>query len=131
MRIKKSMVIFTLLMLSALIVGCAKPDNETTLTGQTVVPVETVKTFEITAKTFSFEPNTITVNKGDTVKLIVTSVDVDHGIGIKEYNIRQNVIAGKTEIIEFIADKQGTFTFYCSVYCGESHKAMKGQLIVK
>ncbi|MEK6938956.1 MAG: cupredoxin domain-containing protein [Nanoarchaeota archaeon] len=120
-----------LLVLSVLVVGCAKSTNETTLTGQAVSQIETIKTFEITAKSFSFEPDTITVNKGDKVKLIVTSIDIDHGVGIKEYNLRQYVAAGKTETIEFIADKQGTFNFYCSVYCGEGHGTMKGQLIVK
>ena len=37
---------------------------------------------------------------------------------------------GKTEIVEFVADKRGTFEFYCSVYCGEGHSEMEGTLIV-
>lgn len=90
-----------------------------------------VKEFKITAKQFTFDPATITVKKGDKVKLLVTSLDVDHGIGIKEYNINKNVSKGRTETIEFIADKAGEFDFYCSVFCGSGHKSMKGKLIVQ
>ena len=31
---------------------------------------------------------------------------------------------------EFIADKAGTFTFYCSIPCGRGHGSMHGKLIV-
>jgi cytochrome c oxidase subunit 2 len=32
--------------------------------------------------------------------------------------------------VEFVADKAGTFTFSCSVYCGKGHRGMKGELVV-
>jgi cytochrome c oxidase subunit 2 len=85
---------------------------------------------KIIAKKFKFEPGTVTVHKGDHVKLIVTSVDVDHGIGISAYGIERNVKKGATETIEFVADKVGTFTFYCSVFCGDGHPEMAGKLVV-
>src|SRR5262245_15581374 len=40
------------------------------------------KTFEITAKRFAFEPATIEVTQGDTVKLTVKSSDSTHGFEI-------------------------------------------------
>src|ERR1051325_4515177 len=85
---------------------------------------------KITAKKFKFEPGRITVHKGDHVKLIVTSVDVDHGIGISEFGIDRKVKKGATEVIEFDADKEGKFTFFCSVFCGDGHPDMTGELIV-
>ena len=90
-----------------------------------------VKEFKMTAKQFSFEPSTIEVNKGDRVRLIVTSTDVPHGIAIPEYEINQRLEPGKPVTIEFTADKQGTFSAYCSVFCGAGHSGMKGKLIVK
>ena len=93
--------------------------------------VAAVKEFKITANNFAFSPSTITVKKGDKVKLTVTSTDVDHGIAIKEYDINTKVNKGKTETIEFTADKAGEFEFYCSVFCGSGHKNMKGKLIVQ
>ncbi|MBS3100729.1 cupredoxin domain-containing protein [Candidatus Woesearchaeota archaeon] len=92
---------------------------------------ESVKEFKITAKQFSFTPETIEVNKGDRVRLLVTSTDVPHGIAIKEYGINERLDPGKEVKIEFIADKEGTFTAFCSVFCGSGHSNMKGKLIVK
>ncbi|HLC49960.1 MAG TPA: cupredoxin domain-containing protein [Candidatus Nanoarchaeia archaeon] len=105
------------------------PAAETPSTEETTVQAE-VKEFKITAKQFSFDPATIEVNKGDKVRLIVTSVDVPHGIAIKEYGINQRLDVGKPATIEFTADKNGEFTTYCSVVCGAGHGTMKGKLIV-
>lgn len=89
-----------------------------------------VKEFKMTAKQFAFEPATIEVNKGDKVRLIVTSTDVPHGIAIPEYGINERLDVGKPVTIEFTADKQGTFTSFCSVFCGSGHGSMKGKIIV-
>lgn len=90
-----------------------------------------VKEFKITAKQFQFEPSTIEVNKGDKVRLIVTSIDVPHGIAISEYGINERLEPGKPVTIEFTADKEGGFTAFCSVFCGSGHSNMKGKLIVR
>lgn len=89
-----------------------------------------VKEFHIVAQRFSFAPDTITVNKGDVVKLTVTSVDVDHGLYIAGYGINVKVKNGEEQTAEFIAEKPGTFTFTCSVYCGSGHSHMNGKLVV-
>jgi len=93
--------------------------------------VSDVKEFKITAKQFQFTPSTIEVNKGDKVRLIITSTDVPHGFSIPEYKINERLDPGKPVTIEFTADKQGTFTSFCSVFCGSGHSNMKGKLIVK
>src|SRR3989344_4884870 len=99
---------------------------------ETVVETDTgVKEFTITAKQFQFEPATIEVNKGDRVKLVITSMDVPHGFKIAEYGINERLEPGKPVTIEFVADKEGTFTTFCSVACGAGHGSMKGQLIVR
>ena len=101
-----------------------------TSAGNAVASQAEVKEFKITAKQFAFTPDTIEVNKGDKVRLIVTSLDVPHGIAIKEYDINERLEVGKPTTIEFTADKQGTFTTYCSVFCGAGHSNMKGKIIV-
>ena len=90
-----------------------------------------VKSFEITAKNWEFSPSTITVNQGDTVKLTISSVDVKHGFALPDYNVSVNLFPGSSETVEFVADKVGTFNFYCSVFCGDGHSNMQGQLIVQ
>jgi len=90
-----------------------------------------IKEFKITAKQFAFEPEIIEVSKGDRIRLIVTSVDVPHGISIPEYGINERLNPGEPVAIEFIADKEGDFTAFCSTFCGSGHSNMKGKIIVK
>jgi cytochrome c oxidase subunit 2 len=85
----------------------------------------------ITAKQWEFVPSTITVKKGDTVRITATSVDVAHGLSIPEYGINQRLEPNVPVTVEFVADKSGTFGFRCSVMCGEGHRSMTGQLIVE
>ena len=130
------------LMTSILLISACSQQNQNDLVGQgTPVSQENqnantqssgqVKEFKITAKQFSFTPDTIEVNKGDKVRLIVTSTDVPHGIAIPEYGINQRLEPGQPVTIEFTADKEGTFTAFCSVLCGSGHRDMKGKIIVK
>ena len=132
--------IFLLVVLGILIAsGCSK-QNPNQIVGQgSPVPDQAAapaqngdfKEFRITAKQFEFSPSVIEVNKGDKVRLIVTSTDVPHGIAIKEYGINERLEVGKPATIEFTADKSGSFTAFCSVFCGSGHGSMKGKLIVK
>ena len=90
-----------------------------------------IRIIEIKASKYKFEPDPIMVGLGERVRLVVTSIDVAHGLAISEFKVNLSVPAGKTENVEFIADKKGTFHTYCSVYCGQGHAQMKGNLIVK
>lgn len=90
-----------------------------------------IKTFSITAKQWDFVPSTITVNKWDTVRLEITSTDVDHWINIPDFWVSKKLVTWEKTTVEFVADKTGTFSFFCNVMCGSWHKDMKGTLIVK
>jgi len=90
-----------------------------------------LKEFSITAKQWEFSPSTITVNKGDTVRITIKSIDVSHGFHLPDFNINQQINPGKPVMVEFIADKTGNFPFSCSILCGKGHKGMTGELIVK
>ncbi len=149
---KKTLVI-GLLLVAVLIVGCygtqtaAPTEPAATGEGATIgVPAPgnedveemvvksyggEVKEFEITAKQWEFVPNIIRVNLGDTVKLTITSADVTHGFNLPDFGIREALDPGKTVIVEFDADKKGTFTFACYIPCGRGHGGMNGKLIVE
>ena len=77
----------------------------------------------MTAKQFSFNPFTITVNQGDNVKLKITSIDVTHGISIPAFGIDATLPTEETVTVEFFAESAGTCPFSCSVYCGTGHLA--------
>ncbi|MFA4906233.1 MAG: cupredoxin domain-containing protein [Candidatus Margulisiibacteriota bacterium] len=91
-------------------------------------PVQEIK---VVAKRYEFIPQTIEVNAGRPVRLVLTSEDVTHGFAIKEFGIDNQIEPGKETIVEFTPDKTGTFDFHCSVFCGLGHGGMKGKLIVK
>ncbi|MBI2172610.1 MAG: cupredoxin domain-containing protein [Candidatus Aenigmarchaeota archaeon] len=89
------------------------------------------KQFDITARQFEFEPSTIEVDQGDVVILKIKSVDVDHGFALPDFGVSQYLEPGKEAVVQFTADKKGTFTFFCNVLCGSGHESMKGTLVVK
>ena len=86
---------------------------------------------KVTAKKYQFDPNVITVKKGDHVKLVITALDRDHGFKLEAFNIDQKLKKGDPATIEFTADKAGTFPFQCSDFCGMGHRRMKGKLVVQ
>ena len=87
--------------------------------------------FQMTAKKYEFDPGTITVKKGERVKLVITALDKDHGFKIKEFGVEQVLKKGEPTTVEFTADKAGEFPFVCSKFCGFGHGKMKGKLVVE
>lgn len=87
--------------------------------------MENIKEFKIEAGSFYYKPNTITVKKGDKVKIEMNAVSLMHDFNIDELNVKIPIVQnGNTGTVEFTADKVGTFEYYCSV--GE-HRA-NGQI---
>jgi len=101
--------------------------SEPVLSGEVTDGVRIIK---VTAMKYKFDPDPVVVRAGDKVRLSVTSLDVEHGLAIAEFKVNLVIPAGKTESIEFLADKAGTFNINCSVYCGPGHSKMQGKLVV-
>ncbi len=90
-----------------------------------------VKTFEITASRFEFQPDRIEVTEGDQVRLALHSTDTTHGFSIPELKVKVRIPkGGATVTAEFVASQAGTFTIKCSEYCGPRHKQMLATLVV-
>ncbi|MGQ0762462.1 MAG: DUF5777 family beta-barrel protein [Acidobacteriota bacterium] len=85
----------------------------------------------IKARRFEFEPSKITLKKGQPVKLVLTSEDVDHGFAIEEFGINLKIPARQTASVEFTPERAGRFTIQCTVYCGEDHDNMTAELVVE
>jgi len=93
------------------------------------------KEFTIKAVAQGFSPEIVHVELGDHVKLFITNAmpeetsgrDSDDAIriGVTGYNIESYYHAGGTRVIEFVADKAGTFEFG-----DESEEKRKGLIIV-
>ena len=90
-----------------------------------------VKEFVVTGQNFSFTPSLIVVKKGDRVKMTFQNTSGFHDFRIDEYGIAaKQAQSPSTEVLEFTADKVGSFEYYCSV---GTHRAagMKGTLKVE
>jgi cytochrome c oxidase subunit 2 len=86
---------------------------------------------EVTAKRFSFEPSTIEVTQGESVRLLVKSADGPHGFAIEALEIDKEIArGGKPVTIEFTPKNAGEFEIACSVDCGRGHSEMSGKLVV-
>lgn len=91
---------------------------------------ENEQVIKITAKRFSYTPNTITVKKGIPVVLQFTSLDRLHGFSCPALDIRSDILPGKATELRFVPQKVGTFTFHCDNFCGTGHDGMTGKITV-
>jgi cytochrome c oxidase subunit 2 len=89
-----------------------------------------VHEIQVTLRKYEFSPGSLRVKKGEPVRLIMSAVDHDHGFKLDDFNINRKIAKGTTVIVEFTADKAGTFQFRCSNVCGLGHRNMKGTLVV-
>jgi cytochrome c oxidase subunit II len=86
---------------------------------------------QVTLRKYEFSPASLRVRKGEQVKLVLAAADHDHGFKLDDFNIDQKIPKGTTVVVEFTADKAGTFQFRCSSVCGLGHRNMKGTLVVE
>lgn len=95
---------------------------------------ETGEVHEISVKmgSYYYDVEEIRVKAGDRVRITVESVDGFHDLVIDEFDVETQRLRPSegTDTVEFVADKVGTFEYYCSV--GE-HRALGqiGTLIVE
>ena len=87
--------------------------------------------FTVNGGNYYFKPNIIKVKQGDKVTIKFINDDGMHNFIIDEFKARTQIIkGGAEETISFVADKKGSFEYYCSV--GQHRQmGMKGTLIVE
>ena len=85
----------------------------------------------IEGSNYAFTPTSITVKKGEKIRIVFKNTDGIHDFRVDELNIATAMVqSGQQDFVEFTPDKTGSFEFYCSV---GNHRAMgmKGTLIVQ
>ncbi len=90
--------------------------------------------------TGSSSPTEIRVRQGQVVRIDFQPTDnglgVGHGFAVDGYDktvFMNGVLVQRPKSVTFLADKAGTFTFYCATQCstGPLHPKMNGKLIVE
>lgn len=112
------------------------PKNEESSERQITAPTAamekgSVSEFTIKGSNFVFAPNIMKVKKGDTVKITFTNAGGFHDFALDAFNVKTKQLKdGESETVEFVADKAGSFEYYCSI--GQHRQmGMKGTLTVE
>jgi len=74
----------------------------------------------------------LVVERGDHVMLRLISADTHHGFALPAFGITDAVIKpGDVTTVEFVADKEGRFPFFCTIRCGPMHEDLEAVLEVR
>ncbi|MBI3589355.1 MAG: cupredoxin domain-containing protein [Candidatus Liptonbacteria bacterium] len=96
-----------------------------------VVEKEVIRELTVVGTNFKFSVNEIRVRKGETIKLTFKNEGGKHDWKVDEFKAGTKILdGGQEETVQFVANRVGTFEYYCSV---GQHRAngMKGSLIVE
>lgn len=81
------------------------------------------------ASQFQFRP-ILQLERGETYRLLVSSLDVQHGLSVQPVNMSFQVLPGYLYVIRITPDEAGEFPIVCNEYCGLGHHVMTGLIIV-
>jgi plastocyanin len=91
-----------------------------------------VREFTVVGDHYAFSPSTLTVTRGDVVKVTFTAKDIAHSFTIDgPYRISKRAAAGQSVTFEFRADAEGSHQIYCNLTADPKCKDMKGTLQVR
>jgi cytochrome c oxidase subunit II len=86
---------------------------------------------DVHAHRYAFVPAEITVKKGETVTLVLTSDDVAHSLLIKALGVNQAITKGHSAEVTFTPTAVGDFQGQCGRFCGSGHGSMLFTVHVK
>ena len=69
--------------------------------------------------------------KGETYRLHLSSIDLQHGFSLQPVNINIQVLPGYEHVVRMTPTKAGTYAIVCNEYCGIGHHSMLGRIYVK
>ncbi len=68
--------------------------------------------------------------KGETYRLHISSMDLNHGFSLQPVNINLQVLPGYDYVATIVPTSSGDFTIVCNEYCDVGHHTMTGKIIV-
>ena len=86
--------------------------------------------WEVKASKRGFEPSQITLRRGDSVSIVLSSADAEHCFAIDALRVEKRIVPGRTTTLELTPDRAGVFPFYCCLESGEAAGKERGQLTV-
>lgn len=71
------------------------------------------------------------VKAGETVRLELHSEDVIHSLFIRDFQLKKDVIPGKTNYFIITPLQPGRYVIQCAEFCGRAHYSMVTYLVVE
>jgi heme/copper-type cytochrome/quinol oxidase subunit 2 len=85
---------------------------------------------EVRASKGGFEPSRITLRRGETSRLVLSSADTEHCFAIDALRVEKRIVPGRTTRLELTPERAGVFPFYCCLESGEAAQVERGLLTV-
>jgi cytochrome c oxidase subunit II len=83
----------------------------------------------LTARVWAWYP-LLEFEQGQTYRLHLSSIDLQHGFSLQPMNINIQVHPGYEHVLTVTADQARELTIICNEYCGFGHHTMVGKLYV-
>jgi cytochrome c oxidase subunit 2 len=93
-------------------------------------PAQTPPTVTVRASRSGFQPAHVSLRRGETTHLVLTSADGDHCFAVDDLRIEKRIVAGRETRFDLTPEKAGVFPFHCCVETGDAAKSERGQLTV-
>ena len=84
----------------------------------------------LVARMWSWYP-ILKLREGETYRIHMSSVDLNHGFSLQPLNINFQVLPGYDHVITMTPTTTGEFTIVCNEFCGIGHDYMIGKIIVE
>lgn len=91
---------------------------------------EGAREIEVTASSFEFDPDEITVAAGEDVAIVLTSTDMLHDFTVDDLDAHVAADADETVTGGLRAEEPGDYSYYCAV-AGHREAGMEGTLVVE
>lgn len=131
MKPKSTFLAAAVLAAAAISPSAFLPRTQASTAGVARGAVQQPRVIQITARQFEFAPNQITIKKGESVKIELTSADVKHGFYIRGLKVDELIEPGKTTEVLLTPQTAGTYPTICDHLCGSGHGNMKMTIVVE
>lgn len=82
------------------------------------------------ARMWSWSP-TLKLRAGQTYRLHLSSMDLQHGFSLQPLNMNFQVMPGYDHVLTITPTRAGEYTIVCNEFCGIGHHAMIGRIVVE
>lgn len=82
------------------------------------------------AQMWAFYP-LLKLKKGQTYRLHVSSLDLNHGFSLQPLNMNFQIIPGYDHVLTITPTSSGEFPLFCNEFCGIGHHIMASKIIVE